>query len=83
MCIKTGEGELAEIVKRSITDVIDDQREDGSWYYREDKISPRARNDNFHKGFILERIEVYTEATEDNDCISQIRSGLTFHQNNS
>jgi rhamnogalacturonyl hydrolase YesR len=79
---KTGENELAEVAKQSITYVVRHQNDDGSWYYGEDKTARRVGIDNFHTGFILESLKVYAEATGDNDCTGPLRRGVTFYQDN-
>lgn len=78
---KTREGELAETAGKAINYVINHQREDGSWYYGEDKTALEVGIDNFHTGFILESLKIYAQTTGDRDCLGAVEKGLTFYQN--
>ena len=78
---KTGERDLAEMAKKSAQFVIAHQQENGSWNYGEDKTGRSVGIDNFHTGFILESLKIYSETTGDNDYHKKIKKGLNFYQN--
>jgi len=77
---KTKENGLAEEAKKSIQYIINHQNENGSWNYGESKTAKRVGIDNFHTGFILESLKIYTETTGDNDYIDHLKKGLLFYQ---
>ena len=79
---KTGEEELARTAKQTIHYVVKNQQKNGSWNYGEDQTGIRVGIDNFHTGFILESLKIYTEATGDRDYIPIIKKGLFFYQDN-
>jgi len=79
---ETGEESLAREAKMSVQYVIDHQKDDGSWSYGEGAVAQKTGTDNFHTGFILESLKIYTESTEDTGCIPNIRKGLNFYQKN-
>jgi len=79
---KTRERELSKVAKRSVKYVINHQQEKGGWYYGESKTARGVGVDNFHTGFILESLKIYTEKTGDNDYIEDIKKGLCFYQEN-
>jgi hypothetical protein len=79
---KTRETELAEAAKQSALFVIAHQQNNGSWNYGEDQIGLKVGIDNFHTGFILESLKIYSETTGDEDYIEKIKKGLQFYQDN-
>jgi rhamnogalacturonyl hydrolase YesR len=78
---KTEERDLAEMAKKSAQFVIAHQQDNGSWNYGEDKTGRSVGIDNFHTGFILESLKIYSETTGDNDYHEKIKKGLNFYQN--
>lgn len=79
---ETGEEMLALVAKKSIQYVINHQKKDGSWIYGEDSVAQRTGIDNFHTGFILESLKIYSESTSDKDYVENIKKGLDFYQYN-
>jgi len=79
---ETGEEMLALVAKKSIQYVINNQKKDGSWIYGEDSVAKRTGIDNFHTGFILESLKIYSESTSDKDYVENIKKGLDFYQYN-
>jgi hypothetical protein len=79
---ETGEDSLAQEAKLSVQYVIDHQKENGAWSYGEDAVAQKTGVDNFHTGFILESLKIYSESTKDMDCVPNIRRGLDFYQKN-
>lgn len=78
---KTREEDLVKVAKKSIQYVIDHQTNDGAWVYGEDPIAQKTGTDNFHTGFILESLKIYTESTNDDEYKGNIKNGLDFYQN--
>ena len=58
------------------------QQNDGSWHYGESKTAQSVGIDNFHTGFILESLKMYTDAIKNSDVEKSIAKGLSFYQNN-
>lgn len=79
---KTGEKRFVETAKKSIAYVVKYQNKDGSWNYGEDQIALKTGIDNFHTGFVLESLKIYTESTGDTNYNNHIKKGLAFYQNN-
>ncbi len=77
---RTSEPELAEVAKKSAHFVVSRQRDDGSWGYGEDPTGVSVGIDNFHTGFILESLKIYSDSTGDNDYRSAIESGFKFYE---
>jgi len=77
---RTRDPQLVEIAKKSAHFVVSRQHEDGSWSYAEDKTGAGVGIDNFHTGFILESLKIYSESTGDNDYRSAIKAGLEFYE---
>jgi rhamnogalacturonyl hydrolase YesR len=78
----TGEVKLATAAKRSMQYVIDHQTPDGAWFYGENEVAQKTGIDNFHTGFILESLKIYTEATRDQEYWENIQKGLAFYEKN-
>jgi hypothetical protein len=78
--VRTGEEPLASIAKKSIQHIADHQRPDGSWSYGEDSTAQRTGTDNFHTGFILESLKVYSDALGESGLEPVIKRGLDFYQ---
>lgn len=71
---------LGDMARRAARFVVSRQKADGSWDYAEDKTGRRVGTDNFHTGFILESLKVYSENTGDDDFRNAITRGLSFYQ---
>lgn len=77
---KTKDSRLGVMAKQSAQFVVSHQHDDGSWDYAEDKTGWGVGIDNFHTGFILESLKIYSESTGDHDFRNSIRAGLEFYQ---
>lgn len=76
----THEDELKRRARDSIGFVVDHQNLDGSWYYG---TKPHHRwIDNFHTGFVLERLYDYIHLTSEFDLKPNLERGLKFYQDN-
>jgi len=78
----TQEESLARIAKKSIQYVIDHQRPEGFWPYGENSVAQKTGTDNFHSGFILESLKIYSQSTGDFSYNQNIKKGLKFYQEN-
>jgi rhamnogalacturonyl hydrolase YesR len=78
----TGEERLALEAKRSLQYVVDFQKDDGSWSYGEDSVAQKTGTDNFHTGFILESLKIYSDSIKDRDFVPHMKKGLDFYQRN-
>lgn len=77
---RTKDSRLGELAKRSARFVVSHQNDDGSWDYAEGKTGRGVGIDNFHTGFILESLKVYSESTGDEEFRNAITGGLGFYQ---
>ena len=77
---RTKDSRLGEMAKQSARFVVSHQHDDGSWDYAEDHTGRGVGVDNFHTGFILESLKIYSESTGDHDFRNAIRAGLEFYQ---
>ena len=75
----TGEEELRETAKRSVTYVMQYQNHDGSWYYAQTNIQKWI--DSFHTGFVLESLKHYIDSTGDTDFEKNLKTGFDFFVN--
>jgi hypothetical protein len=77
---RTRDPELAEYAKKSAHFVVSRQHGDGSWSYGEDPTGVSVGIDNFHTGFILESLKIYSDNTGDDDYRNAIEAGLKFYE---
>lgn len=75
----TGEKELIEAAKKSVTYCCNFQREDGSWGYG--TLPFHQWVDNFHTGYNLECIEDYMNFTGDSDYRNNVGEGFNYYIN--
>lgn len=75
----TGEEELRETAKRSVTYVMQYQNHDGSWYYAQTNIQKWI--DSFHTGFVLESLKHYIDSTGDTGFQKNLKTGFDFFVN--
>jgi rhamnogalacturonyl hydrolase YesR len=64
--------------QKNINYVINNQLDDGSWYYSKDSIFI----DNIHTCFILKKLIKYYQITRDNKTLKSIEKGYDFYINN-
>jgi len=79
---KTGEKGLRETARKSVQYVINHQQDNGGWFYGESKTAMGVGIDNFHTGFVLESLKIFTESTGDENYVDGLRKGLIFYQDN-
>lgn len=76
----TGENELARLAAKAMNHVVRHQRSDGTWAYGEDTVAQKTGTDNFHTGFILECLKIYSDGTGDVTFMPNLKKGLEAYQ---
>jgi hypothetical protein len=71
---------LLELARESVIALIAVQREDGSWFYGEDKIQHYV--DSFHTGYNLESISEYQKYSGDTTFNENIGKGIIYYLKN-
>jgi len=77
---KTKEEELAQMARKSVQYVVNNQNSEGAWKYGESAPAQKVGIDNFHTGFILESLKIYADCLDDSSHAEQIKRGLEFYQ---
>jgi rhamnogalacturonyl hydrolase YesR len=73
-----GNQEYTRVARSAIRYSCSRQLPDGSWWYGED---PRYHwIDNFHTGYNLESLDMYLDATGDEEYRASLKSGLLFYK---
>lgn len=72
--------EYLTTARGSIQACVDDQNEDGSWFYG--KLPVQKLIDSFHTGYNLESIMTYQRLTGDHSFSSALDKGFDFYINN-
>lgn len=75
----TGDEELIEAARQSVSYCINHQKPDGSWAYG--TLAYHSWIDNFHTGFNLEALADYRNYTGDNSFDCRIGKGLNYYLN--
>jgi hypothetical protein len=76
----TKDEKLIAEAKKALKFVLDNQNEDGSWYYS--NRSNDKRVDNYHTGYVLECLSTYIELTDDDSPSKNLIKGYEFYLNN-
>lgn len=76
----TGKKEYKETAKRAIQYSVNRQREDGSWFYGEEKKYQWI--DNWHTAYNLDALKIYEECTGDSEFSQKMIKGFEFYRNN-
>jgi len=75
----SGDGQYRDTATRLVRYVVNQQTEDGAWFYTDPPGDSHIRHDNYHTGFILDALWRYIEATGDGQWRSQYDLGLKFY----
>ena len=71
---------LIETARNAVEFVVQNQNEDGSWYY---SLAESGKFiDNYHTGYVLDCLDEYRLHTGDNSYDSRIQKGFEFYKNN-
>ncbi|MEE9371939.1 MAG: hypothetical protein V3V00_02700 [Saprospiraceae bacterium] len=76
----THNDDYKNIAKMAVQYSLNHQREDGSWFYGQEKKYHWI--DNWHTAYNLDALKIYEEYTGDTEYSSQIKKGLKFYVNN-
>lgn len=76
----TKKEEYLQLAKESIIACIEDQNEDGSWYYGATNYQKWI--DSFHTGYNLTALQTYQEISKDYSFSENIKVGFDFYINN-
>jgi hypothetical protein len=60
--------------------VVDKQTEYGAWYYAEPPSDSHIRHDNYHTGFILDSILLYSRASGSDEFKTAYAEGLRYYE---
>jgi hypothetical protein len=74
----TGEQELRDLARRTVTFVARRQRADGAWPYS--ASDNRSWVDNFHTGYVLECLSDYQRCTGDSSFARVTRKGWDYYR---
>ncbi|WP_057832654.1 hypothetical protein [Colwellia sp. TT2012] len=81
-CIYRPSDKLSKIAFRLINYVVNQQTDEGAWYYTDPSEDSHIRHDNYHTGFILDALWFYMEESGNNQWMPQYRKGLDFYAKN-
>jgi len=75
----TGTAEYQEVARSAMQYSCSRQLADGAWWYAE--LPKYHWVDNFHTGYNLDSLDLYVEATEDEEWKPALQKGLDFYLN--
>ena len=70
----------ARIAERNLNFVLENQNEDGSWYYATDQV--RDFVDHFHTCFVMKALGKIYALTRNEDCHRALDRGLNYYRKN-
>ena len=76
----TEDDALHQLAAQSLAYTVKHQRQDGSWFYGEDRALHWV--DNFHTGYVLDSLLIYQRATKDETFSEALRRGFSFYKQN-
>ena len=76
----TGDQKLLDLAQKAIAYTLQCQREDGSWWYGENKMLHWV--DNFHTGYVLNSLFTYISNTGDEKYKPNLLKGFKFYKEN-
>ena len=74
----TGDDALQQLAARSLAYTVKHQRQDGSWFYGEDRALHWV--DNFHTGYVLDSLLIYQRSTGDETFSEALGRGFSFYK---
>jgi len=74
----TGDDALQQLAARSFAYTVKHQRQDGSWFYGEDRTLHWV--DNFHTGYVLDSLLTYQRSTGDGAFSEALRLGFSYYK---
>jgi rhamnogalacturonyl hydrolase YesR len=75
-----GDEKLIEESARLVRYVVSKQTDEGAWFYAEPPSASRITHDNYHTGFILDAILLYSEATGNGEFDEAYERGISFYE---
>ncbi len=78
----SGDTKYRDDAKRLVTYVVNQQTEEGAWFYTDPPEDSPIRHDNYHTGFILDALWRYMEAADDYSFRESHEQGLKFYAEN-
>jgi hypothetical protein len=75
-----GEPHYAEIARRNMNFVLENQNPDGSWYYAVDGV--RDFVDHFHTCFVMKALAKMHTLTGNTDCLAALSRGVDYYRAN-
>jgi hypothetical protein len=76
----TKNGELKENASKAVQFVLNQQNDDGSWFYS--KSTTGSWIDNYHTGYILDCLDEYIKCTKDKLFSVNLAKGFEFYKSN-
>lgn len=70
---------LLQTATRLVRYVVNQQTEEGAWFYTDPPGDSHIRHDNYHTGFILDALERFMAATGNREWQGVYDKGLTFY----
>lgn len=75
----SGDDAFATTAQRLVHYVVNQQTNEGAWFYTDPPGDSQIRHDNYHTGFILDALWRYMESTTDQQWSSHYHRGLRFY----
>ena len=75
----SGDTTHSDTARRLVNYVVQQQTDEGAWFYTDPPSDSHIRHDNYHTGFILDALERYMAATGDRGCQAVYDTGLAFY----
>ncbi|MCH7511092.1 MAG: hypothetical protein IIB19_01875 [Chloroflexi bacterium] len=76
----TDDEAIQRLAARSLAYTVKHQRQDGSWFYGEDRTLHWV--DNFHTGYVLDSLLIYQQSTGDETFSEALRRGFSYYKHN-
>jgi len=77
-----GDEEFRERARAHMNWVVNQQTEDGAWYYSDPPEQSTIKHDNYHTGFVLDGLLRYERFTGDRQWQKTFKGGLEFYEKN-
>jgi hypothetical protein len=80
LAMLTNDTALTHEAARLVRYVVDKQTDYGAWYYAEPPSASHIRHDNYHTGFILDAILMYSMASGSDEFEKAYSDGLRYYE---